>query len=54
MAAVKSADLRVRLKTITWQELAAVLPPDLSAFLDCKYGIVPPGSIPGRPIDGGD
>ncbi len=44
MAAVKSADLRVRLKVLTWQELAAVLPADLQDFLDRKYGIVPPGS----------
>jgi hypothetical protein len=51
MAAVKSADLRVRLKVITWQELAAVLPRDLQEFLDRKYGIVPPGSAAVWPID---
>jgi len=43
MAAVKSADLRVRLKVLTWQELAALAPPELQEFLDAKYGIVAPG-----------
>jgi len=43
MAAVKSAELRVRLKVLTWQELAAYLPEELQAFLDIKYGIVAPG-----------
>lgn len=46
MAAVKSADLRVRLKVLTWQELAAPLPSALQEFLDLKYGIVPPGQEP--------
>jgi hypothetical protein len=46
MAAVKSAALRVRLKVITWQELAAILPESLQEFLDVKYGIVAPGSTP--------
>ena len=46
MAAVKSADLRVRLKVLTWQELAAFLPEALQEFLDVKYGIVAPGKIP--------
>ena len=45
MAAVKSAELRVRLKVITWQELAALLPEALQEFLDLKYGIVAPGKI---------
>jgi len=43
MAAVRSAELRVRLKELTWQELAAHLPEDLQEFLDVKYGIVAPG-----------
>jgi hypothetical protein len=43
MAAVKSAAMRVRLKVLTWQELAAFLPEDLQEFLDLKYGIVAPG-----------
>lgn len=43
MAAVKSADLRTRLKVLTWQELAAMLPEELQEFLDVKYGIVAPG-----------
>jgi hypothetical protein len=46
MSAVRNADLRVRLKTITWQELAAFLPDDLCRFLDTKYGIVAPGMEP--------
>jgi hypothetical protein len=46
MAAVKSADLRVRLKALTWQELAELVPDALQEFLDVKYGIVAPGQIP--------
>ncbi len=45
MAAVRSADLRVRLKVLTWQELAAWLPEALQEFLDVKYGIVAPGNV---------
>ena len=36
---VKSAELRVRLKALTWQELAQALPRTLQTFLDEKYGI---------------
>jgi len=43
MAAVKSAEMRVRLKVLTWQELAALLPDGLQEFLGQKYGIVAPG-----------
>jgi restriction endonuclease-like protein len=46
MAAVKSAAMRVRLKVLTWQELAALLPDALQEFLDVKYGIVAPGQTP--------
>jgi hypothetical protein len=46
MAAVKSSGLRTRLKVLTWQELAAVLPDALQEFLDRKYGIVAPGREP--------
>jgi hypothetical protein len=46
MAAVKSAALRVRLKVLSWQELAAFLPVALQEFLDVKYGIVAPGNTP--------
>ena len=46
MAAVKSADLRTRLKVLTWQELATALPEALQEFLDRKYGIVAPGKTP--------
>jgi hypothetical protein len=45
MAAVRSAELRVRLKVLTWQELAALLPEDLQEFLALKYGIVAPGRV---------
>jgi hypothetical protein len=41
MRCVKMADLRLRCKVLTWQELSAVLPDDLNAFLDEKYGIRP-------------
>jgi hypothetical protein len=43
MAAVKSAEMRVRCKVLTWQELAAMVPEELQEFLDWKYGIVPAG-----------
>ena len=43
MAAVRSAEMRARLKVLTWQELAAYLPEELQEFLDLKYGIVGPG-----------
>jgi len=43
LAAVKSAAMRVRLKVLTWQELAAYMPEELQQFLDLKYGIVAPG-----------
>lgn len=46
IAAVKSSDMRMRLKVLTWQELAALLPDDLQEFLDLKYGIVAPGKLP--------
>ena len=58
MTAVKCAEFRVRLKTLTWQELAAYLPRELQGFLDVKYGIVAPGREPssieeirGEPLD---
>ena len=37
--AVISVELRCRLKLLTWQELAPVLPQDLQEFLSVKYGI---------------
>jgi hypothetical protein len=46
MAAVRSAEMRVRLKVLTWQELVGALPESLQAFLDVKYGIVEPGRAP--------
>jgi len=45
MAAVKSAELRVRLAVLTWQELAALLPPALQDFLELKYGIAASGRL---------
>lgn len=52
MAAVKCAEMRVRLKVLTWQELAALLPQELQEFLDEKYGIVAPGHTASRIEDG--
>jgi hypothetical protein len=46
MASVRNAAMRVRLKVLTWQELAALLPGRLQEFLDVKYGIVAPGTVP--------
>jgi hypothetical protein len=39
ISAVRSAELRSRLKLLTWQELAETLPVDLRDFLRVKYGI---------------
>lgn len=50
MRAVRSAEMRVRCKVLTWQELVPLLPSDLREFLDLKYGIVAPGSVP-SPIE---
>jgi Restriction Endonuclease associating with ARP len=41
MRAVRLFELRCRLKLLTWQELASVLPEDLRCFLAAKYGIFP-------------
>jgi hypothetical protein len=46
IAAVKRAEMRTRLKILTWQELSAFLPIALQNFLDLKYGIVAPGRSP--------
>ncbi|WP_263352570.1 PGN_0703 family putative restriction endonuclease [Acidicapsa acidisoli] len=40
ITAVRRAEMRVRCKVLTWQELAALLPEPLREFLDRKYGIV--------------
>jgi hypothetical protein len=40
MAAVKMAEMRVRCKVMTWQEVAVYVPVDLQRFLEAKYGIV--------------
>jgi hypothetical protein len=39
MGAVKIAEMRVRCKVLTWQELAALVPEELAEFLETKYGI---------------
>jgi hypothetical protein len=49
LSCVRSVDLRLRCKVLTWQELAGVVPRKLQAFLDEKYGIrsdqlVPPNA----------
>jgi len=41
LAAVHRPTFACRLKLLTWQELAAVLPTDLQQFLEAKYGILP-------------
>lgn len=41
LSAVHYPSFAWRLKLLTWQELAAVLPTDLQQFLDTKYGIAP-------------
>jgi hypothetical protein len=41
LRAVRSSELRCRLKLLTWQELAGALPTELQMFLEVKYGIVP-------------
>jgi hypothetical protein len=51
MAAVKNAEMRVRCKVLTWQELAPVLPVGLQQFLGLKYGIVATGQCASA-IDG--
>ena len=40
MQAIRSAELRVRCKVLTWQELTVVLPAKLKLFLEEKYAIV--------------
>ena len=39
MRCVRSGDLRVRCKVLTWQELSEALPMSLREFLGLKYGI---------------
>jgi hypothetical protein len=41
LSAVHYPSFAWRLKLLTWQELATVLPSDLQQFLKIKYGIVP-------------
>jgi hypothetical protein len=51
---VRPAELRVRCKVLTWQELSLVLPQPLCEFLDAKYGIVAPGQNPSKIFNGQD
>jgi hypothetical protein len=41
LRAVRISELRCRLKLLTWQELAKVVPLNLQEFLALKYGIFP-------------
>ena len=41
MSCVRVHDLRLRCRTLTWQELSEVVPTKLQRFLEEKYGIVP-------------
>ena len=43
MRAVRNAEMRMRCKVLTWQELVPLLPEGLQRFLDVKYGIAAPG-----------
>jgi hypothetical protein len=40
MAAVSSADLRCRMRVVTWQEVAAAMPLTVRRFLAEKYGVL--------------
>ncbi|HEY4960558.1 MAG TPA: hypothetical protein VII29_06855, partial [Terriglobales bacterium] len=51
---IRPAELRVRCKVLTWQELSVVLPEQLCEFLDVKYGIVAPGKVPSIVFNGKD
>jgi hypothetical protein len=46
MRAVRTAEVRTRLKVLTWQELVVVLPESLREFLGAKYGIGRPAVPP--------
>jgi hypothetical protein len=39
MSAVTNSELRCRLSVVTWQEIAAAMPPKVKGFLSEKYGI---------------
>jgi hypothetical protein len=41
LSAVRSLSFATRLRVLTWQDLAATVPPDLRHFLASKYGITP-------------
>ena len=45
MTAVKSADMKMRCKVLTWQELVPLLTEELQRFLEDKYGILAPGTF---------
>jgi hypothetical protein len=53
MRSVRLHDLRVRCKVLTWQELAASLPPRLQKFLGEKYGITSSSNSLERHSNGG-
>lgn len=52
LRAVRPAELRCRLKLLTWQEIASVLPPELQNFLALKYGILDSGKSGTAPLEG--
>jgi hypothetical protein len=45
LRSVRPAELRCRLKLLTWQELASTIPCDLQDFLAEKYGITPADGV---------
>jgi hypothetical protein len=46
MRCVRDYDVKLRCQMLTWQEICAVLPQDLRAWLGEKYGIFAPGEEP--------
>ena len=44
VAAVHDCALRSRLQLLTWQEISGLVPAQLQAWLEEKYGIAPPGT----------
>ncbi len=46
MQCVRDYEMRLRCQMLTWQEVCAVLPEGLQAWLGEKYGIFPPGKEP--------
>ena len=50
MSAIRTFEMRMRCKVLTWQELVPFLPSGLREFLEIKYGVFAPG-VPAVPIE---